>query len=161
LARGRQLLRKRLVRRGVQVSSASLLGLLSDQSQGAAPPRLTSAAIALAASVQSDAVISIGVQILSQGVLKAMFLKKLKVSSIALLVVAVTSGLTTLAPRQNAAEAQPPQLNKLEPPKTEQGRPVVGYIYGDEPITRDELADYVIARCGSKYLDSFINQRII
>jgi parvulin-like peptidyl-prolyl isomerase len=40
-------------------------------------------------------------------------------------------------------------------------RQVVAYIYGSIPITRDDLAEYLIARQGAERLDLLVNHRII
>ena len=38
---------------------------------------------------------------------------------------------------------------------------VVAYIYGTEPITREELGEYLIARMGADRLNNLVNRRII
>ena len=38
---------------------------------------------------------------------------------------------------------------------------VVAYLYETEPVTRDELAEYLVPRRGPERLDAFINRRVI
>ncbi len=52
--------------------------------------------------------------------------------------------------------AQPPAAPVPEP-----DRRVVGYLYGNVPVTREELGDFLIARGGHEKLELLINKRII
>jgi hypothetical protein len=56
--------------------------------------------------------------------------------------------------------AQPP-MPQPQPPKAEADRRVVGYLYGNVPITREELGDFLIARGGHEKLELLANKRII
>ena len=52
------------------------------------------------------------------------------------------------------------------PPKTPAAQPepdrrVVGYLYGNVPITREELGDFLIARGGYEKLELLANKKII
>jgi RNA polymerase sigma factor (sigma-70 family) len=85
LAKGRQLLAGRLARHGVVLSGAALAGVLAEQAVAAAiQPALvvvTAQAAALAAAGESAVgLVSAEAVALSQGVVKTMFLNKLKVS---------------------------------------------------------------------------------
>jgi hypothetical protein len=53
--------------------------------------------------------------------------------------------------------AQPPAA---QPPKAADRR-IVGYIYGNVPVTREELGDFLIARGGYEKLELLVNKRII
>ena len=97
LAKGRQLLAGRLVRHGLVLSGAALATALAEQSASAAiQPALVVATVqaaALTAAGHSAAgLVSAEAVALAQGVLKTMFLSKLKVVSFAILGV-VLSGL--------------------------------------------------------------------
>lgn len=46
-------------------------------------------------------------------------------------------------------------------PKAEPDRRVVGYIYGNVPVTREELGDFLIARGGHEKLELLMNKKII
>jgi RNA polymerase sigma factor (sigma-70 family) len=94
LAKGRELLAGRLARHGLVLSAALLTTALAAQSASALPAGLlssTARAAALTAAGQSaTAIVSADVIALSEGVLKTMFLDKLKV--ITLLVLGVLMG---------------------------------------------------------------------
>jgi hypothetical protein len=46
-------------------------------------------------------------------------------------------------------------------PKSDYHDRVVAYIYGNEPVTREDLGEFLIARHGSDYLEPLVNRRII
>ena len=83
LARARALLGDRLKRRGVMLSTA--LVAFSESAATAAPPALLSATSATIATASSGTSVAIQVTVLSQGVIKAMFLSKLKVVTAAII----------------------------------------------------------------------------
>jgi RNA polymerase sigma factor (sigma-70 family) len=94
LARGRALLRKRLARRGLAVSGASLAAALSREAAAGAPAALLSStikAVTLVAAGQAAAAgtVSGTAAALAEGVLKAMLLAKLKTAAALVLVAAV------------------------------------------------------------------------
>jgi RNA polymerase sigma factor (sigma-70 family) len=98
LSVGRALLAKRLARRGLTLSAAALAGLLSAQTASAsvAPALLAStvtAASMTAANGTAAALVSARVAALTEGVLRAMFLTRLKIAATGLLVVVLTAGL--------------------------------------------------------------------
>lgn len=83
LARARQLLRQRLGRRGLLLSAAGLAAALAERSAPAAVPasltiHTVQAAMTLAAGHAAAGAVSAPVAALTEGVLKAMFLQKLK-----------------------------------------------------------------------------------
>jgi hypothetical protein len=55
--------------------------------------------------------------------------------------------------------AQPPK--PPAPPAPEADRRVVAYIYGNTPITREDLGDFLIARGGHEKLELLVNKKII
>lgn len=59
--------------------------------------------------------------------------------------------------------APPVQLPTAKPaePKKEVDRRIVGYIYGDIPITREELGEFLITHGGYKKLELLVNKKII
>jgi len=64
----------------------------------------------------------------------------------------------------DSASAQPPAPPGMLPapqPQPEPDRRVVAYIYGNVPITREELGDFLIARGGHEKLELLINKKII
>jgi RNA polymerase sigma factor (sigma-70 family) len=99
LARGRERLRSRLSRRGIALSSAGLVTALSQCAASAAVPAAlvtgtTGAALAFAAGNTTSGLFSASVASLTQGVLRAMFLTKVKIAAAALLTLtALTIGV--------------------------------------------------------------------
>jgi RNA polymerase sigma factor (sigma-70 family) len=101
LERGRDLLRERLVRRGVGLGSTALAALLVDKAPAAVPTAWASTAAqaavpaaagsALPAGLVSDQAVS-----LSQGVLKAMWMKKLQTIIVILLAFGLLAGGASL-----------------------------------------------------------------
>jgi len=91
LARGRDLLRERLLRRSVAVSVTALAGALATQASAAIPPELLLSTTQAALTGQAAA----SVAALTQGVLQAMFISKLKlfVGICAALIVVATGTL--------------------------------------------------------------------
>jgi hypothetical protein len=84
LARARDILRGRLARRGLALSSAALAALLPQESTAAVPPALITttaeAAVAVAAGTAPAVAISQSVLTLTERTVKAMFLTKVKIT---------------------------------------------------------------------------------
>jgi PPIC-type peptidyl-prolyl cis-trans isomerase-like protein len=59
------------------------------------------------------------------------------------------------------AAPPPPVQPKAAGDESEDSKRVVAYIYGNIPITRQELGEYLIARYGAEKLDLLVNKRII
>src|SRR5262249_36920971 len=71
-------------------------------------------------------------------------------------------GEAQAAPLRPQALQQPQQPTAASPaPSPEYTREVVAYIYGNVPITRQDLGEYLIAREGTSKLDLLINRRIV
>ncbi|MFL5338583.1 MAG: sigma-70 family RNA polymerase sigma factor [Gemmataceae bacterium] len=109
LARARALLAKRLTRRGIVFSGGSVAAELSAGPASAfAPPALVAstirAASLLAAGQAATGAIPATVAALTEGVVKAMFVTKLKSASAVLLVVAALAGAAGLIYQARAAE---------------------------------------------------------
>lgn len=67
---------------------------------------------------------------------------------------------SAVPPAGAKSEAKSPDTTPAQPP-SDYSRRVVAYIYGNIPITREELGEYLIARQGASKLDLLINKRII
>jgi RNA polymerase sigma factor (sigma-70 family) len=124
LARARDLLRTRLVRRGVALSAGGLAVLLSRSAAEAAVPDLLAQATAQA-SLAGGA--SASVMILAQGVVREMFLTQIKTAGLAVLAVAALgTGGAMLAYRTWAAgpAGSPPLAEeaKMPDPAPPEGR---------------------------------------
>jgi RNA polymerase sigma factor (sigma-70 family) len=167
LARGRQLLRQRLSRRGVSMSAAALLGGLASQARADFSSALVGPTVRTAASFVTNRSLAAGavpaaVLHLTEGVLKSMSLSKLKIALLVLPVLAVGA----LGFHAAAAKA-PPAQEEARPADPPRARPagkaprVVALIYDDIPITREELGEFLIARYGAEKLESLVNRRII
>jgi hypothetical protein len=98
LARGRERLRARLIRRGVAPSAAVLIAALTASEAGAAlPVRLaeltTHSAVLLSAGRLAAGVVPASILTLTEGVLKAMVMTKLKMAATVLVVGLATTAL--------------------------------------------------------------------
>ncbi len=121
LSRGREMLRQRLLRRGVTLSVAGLSAALAAHAIEAAPmvSLVRSAARAALAFADPSATVAVSPRVtaLAEGVLRTMFVTKLKIVAVMLLVVSLAAGggvLThgwTAAPQSepNAEDAAPKQ----------------------------------------------------
>src|SRR5207249_2514542 len=100
LARARTLLAKRLTRHGLAFSGGLLATVLAANAGAAAPTSLITSTVkagliyAIDPTYAATGVISANVAALTEGVLSAMWFTKLKIASVALLVVAVLCGFT-------------------------------------------------------------------
>jgi RNA polymerase sigma factor (sigma-70 family) len=130
LSRGRDLLHRRLVRRGVTLSTGAFLGVFAQTGASAAVPvdlseTTLKAVMLVAAGETAKAGVSAGVHSLVQGVLRTMFLSKVKsLVVLLLLVVGLTVGgtgigfaifnspLVVAQPGVNPDEAKTPSLPK-------------------------------------------------
>ena len=96
LARARDILRRRLTRRGVTLSGAALGSALVQSGEAAVPAALLRSTLRIAMTVAAKhaagaAAVSTPVALLTEGVLRAMFLTKLKIAT-ALVVISVAGG---------------------------------------------------------------------
>ena len=109
LAAARKLLSQRLTRRGVMLSGAALATLLAQNVDAASVPLLSidpavKAASLIAMGQSTAGVISAKVMALTEGVIQAMFLTKLKFAAVALLTVAILGGVTGLLAQRALAD---------------------------------------------------------
>jgi RND family efflux transporter MFP subunit len=122
LSRGRDLLRHRLLRRGVALSAAALSAALAEHAAHAIPtvPLVTMtrrAALFFAAGQAAGARVSPRVTTLAEGVLRTMLVSKLKMAALMLLVFGLLAagGAWT----QHALKAAPEPEGRKEPPATQ------------------------------------------
>jgi RNA polymerase sigma factor (sigma-70 family) len=120
LARGRTMLARRLARHGVAVSGTTLAGTLSRKAATAALPDSVAtatmhAAALLEAGHSAAAGLSHNVISLTEGVMKTMLLKKLKVA-VAVLAVIGLMGLGAGAVTVSRSHAEPPDGDGFAPP---------------------------------------------
>jgi RNA polymerase sigma factor (sigma-70 family) len=115
LARGRQLLRQRLTRRGVALSAAAVLGLFVDHVRAAVPTSLSDATLLGSRSLLAGAAVAAGARSLMEGVLTEMLLTKLKTTATIVVILASLIGLPALLSRSAAAD--PPAVELPIPSK--------------------------------------------
>jgi RNA polymerase sigma factor (sigma-70 family) len=106
LARGRERLRSRLLRRGVALSGAGLITALSQNAASASVPAtlvdaVVKAAVPFAAGTAAPGLISATVAALTEGELHAMFATKLKIAAAVLLMLAGAGTGTALISHQS------------------------------------------------------------
>jgi RNA polymerase sigma factor (sigma-70 family) len=106
LARGRKLLAKRLANRGVAISPGSLAAVASQNTASAGVPTSLMSSTVKAATMITTVVgvVPAEVAVLTEGVLKAMSLSKLKTSTVGLLLVALLLGAAGAIYQTQAAE---------------------------------------------------------
>ncbi len=119
LSRGRQLLKARLERRGVAVSSAMLASSrwLAGPAASLLSPPLIESTLAAAARLAAAGTIPTALQSLTQGVLRTMLFDKLKTASLALAAATtVSGGVVWTIGASRAANSPSPSKAAQEPP---------------------------------------------
>ncbi len=135
LARGRKMLALRLTRHGLAVSCGSLAAALAENTASASVPSgvvgatVKAASLVAAGQVAAASGISIKALALTEGVLKAMFLSKLKIATPIVLgigLLGISWGLyptRAAEPPEAKPEADPRPLSELAVPSEEGGNP--------------------------------------
>jgi RNA polymerase sigma factor (sigma-70 family) len=117
LARGRELLRKRLLRRGVTLSVGALAAALAlnkaPASVGLIDTTVKAAALVAVGNLAAASGLAPQAAVLLEGVLKSMLLTKLKVTAGLLLLIAVVGGTTSLIACRSLADLQAAPLVQL------------------------------------------------
>jgi RNA polymerase sigma factor (sigma-70 family) len=167
LTRGRAMLARRLARHGLAVTGGALAAVLSQSAPAAGVPfsavsATIQAASRWAAGQAASGVISTQVAALTEGVLKTMLLKKLKLATVVfLLVCAASVGAGGLIHRAHAAQATAAEQAADDRPKTprsppaqtgaRQGKNKPKFTLGKEttyitgPLDKDGYVDYETA----------------
>jgi RNA polymerase sigma factor (sigma-70 family) len=155
LERGRELLRRRLVRRGLTLSAALLpLGLSSTASSAPVPTLLVHstirAALRLAAGkAATTGLVSTQVAALVEGGLKTMFLTKLKIAASLVLSVSIATGAGVLTHQAVAGKAPDSQQQTKAQLPAETVKRSVSVATGGQnlPATgKDEASDLLVVR---------------
>ena len=120
LSRAREMLRHRLLRRGVTLSSAALAAALGQHAAEAAPtaPLVTTtlrAALVFAGKQAAGAGVSAQVIALAEGVLRTMFVTKLKMAALMLFVVGLLAAGGVLTQHALTAAPEPPAQKEAPP----------------------------------------------
>ncbi len=151
LARGREQLRAKLMRRGIAPSGALLAAILSSESaQASLPAALASSTVRMAAHYASGkagagAATAPPVILLTQGVLKAMVLQKLKLALALILVATMTAASAVVCAHQASQVDSDPQFEIATPTTAEEENPLptevepTFFVEGDDDD--DELAE--------------------
>jgi hypothetical protein len=126
LAMARRMLSSRLTRRGFGVSAAALAALFAQQASATIPAPLVAhtvqAASLFAAGAGATAAISTNVVLVTEGVLKAMFVTKLKtVSAVCVLMVALGGGIGLVGHATSADPADGDQTAQVKPKTPKKG----------------------------------------
>ena len=163
LARGRAYLRARLTRRGLAPAVGAIGAILSaERVRAAVPSALVEATVHAAArlvTVQTVAdVVSAGVVALTEGVLRTMFITKLRMVGMALLLAGFAATGAGVWGSQKPPSGEKPTPLPMRP--ADKIPSVVARVEGT-PITRDELIERCLTRYGAKELDALINQVIL
>lgn len=134
LKRARDLLQRRLRRRGIEASGALLAAVLCEQASSAAPAVLVNTTVKTAASLllgETAATVAVSptVAALAEGALRSLFVSKLKIGVVALLAGLLVTGIGLLIPAVTfvhpASPVEPEQpateaaLNKEESPRVD------------------------------------------
>jgi RNA polymerase sigma factor (sigma-70 family) len=126
LARARALLRRRLTRRGLGLTAGALATGLGGEATAALPPGLVASTVRAGTLVPAGpaaaGVISARAVALSEGVVRAMFLARLKVATVVVLIIAALSGGAELVYQTQAAE-QPKALTAGEKESDKEKQP--------------------------------------
>jgi RNA polymerase sigma factor (sigma-70 family) len=133
LARARERLRSSLLRRGVSLSAGTLATYLTDNAMSAAVPSLL---LAQTAKVALMGAASVSITTLTEGVLHAMFLSKIKMASSFVLVLAAIGGAEAGA---YYLRAQAPAEQVPAPPLAEPLPPQKFGVPGQEITKEQEL----------------------
>ncbi len=112
LARGRELLRERLLRRGLALSAGLLAVRLADNARAVTPAALAQGTVAVAAAGAGPA----RVLALVEGVLREMFLTKLKAAAALVLTLSLLGAGANLLLAQPQPKDPPPQPARADPP---------------------------------------------
>ncbi len=156
LSRGRELLRQRLQHRGVTLPAAALTAALAAHSIEAAPAiALIRAAVraAFAFADSSAAAVSPRVTTLAEGVLRTMFITKLKIAAVMVLVIGLAAGGMLTQARTAGQPAEARAENPPPKPAGDEKKPaeaiavkVVKPKKGGLPLTETRPAEVVAAQ---------------
>jgi RNA polymerase sigma factor (sigma-70 family) len=144
LATARDTLAKRLARHGLALSGAALAAALPTKAAAGVPPAALSAtikAVTLGAAGQGAGTVSANVALLTEGVLKAMFIGKLVRITVLLLVLGMVASGGWLLQQQIAAETNSPGDlgfgRQANAPRVPAGKPLANE--GDKPKVEGPL----------------------
>jgi RNA polymerase sigma factor (sigma-70 family) len=143
LNRAREILRQRLSRRGVLLSSALIVSLISQNASAEVPVSIAAttakaATLIAAGNAAAPGLISAQAAALTQGALKIMFIKKVKLAAAAVFAATVLCGIIGIAAYTALASETPP-VAPVAPPAAE-NPPVAPAV----PVpTANELAGWI------------------
>jgi RNA polymerase sigma factor (sigma-70 family) len=146
LAVARKLLAKRLARHGLSVSGGVLAAVLSQTVVSAAVPvavvsaTIKAATLVAAGQAAATGAVSVKVVALTEGMLKAMLLSKLKITTAVLLVLATLLGgagliYRTQAAAREGAKDQQPAAGPAEEPKADKNQRPGAANKNEKPLT--------------------------
>lgn len=131
LARGRQMLRQRLIRRGVTLTAAALAAIWAESASAAVPASLLVGTIRAGLLCTTGlAVVSAPVAALTEGVLKTMMLTKMKIATAGLLLVALAGLSTNVLLYYTEAAPVPKVIAKKQKKGEERAVTIDGFVDG-------------------------------
>lgn len=133
LARGRELLRGRLLRRGAPVTAVGLAAVFTAGTIAAVPPAL----VGSTATAACTGVVSAPVAALTEGVIRTMFLAKLKIGLIVALTLVISGGALTGV--GVALRAEDKDVTKSDKEKLEGSWQIESAKTGGQDAADDEL----------------------
>jgi RNA polymerase sigma factor (sigma-70 family) len=156
LTRGKELLRKRLARRGVTISTALLGAALAEMAAEAAPAATLTSTTIKAAVLSAAGLISARVAALTEGVLRTMVLTKFKIATCLLVVVGVvaagagalalqTTGESDRSAPRSEGELPGKEADKKDSPKTEFVKAEVKVLMGQNGHLRETPLQFTLA----------------
>lgn len=134
LVRAREILRKRLLRRGIGVSVGVLLSPMANQAQAAVPVPLIGQTVSSCIAAGTRAGRSPQVHLLVNGLLRAMGWAKLKLAGALLLTVALLACTNYLSQQSRAAAPRPVSVPLLAPLTPQPSLSPVPQYEGSEPV---------------------------
>ncbi len=148
LARARVLLAKRLSERGVTLSGGALAAVLAQNVASAGVPDSVVSSTISAASLFAAGLVSVKVAALTEGVLKAMLMSKLKaVVAVVLVLGFVGTGATVLSCRTAAAQGDPSGAKPPADPAQLRVQVLIGQL-DDDKFQKREQATKELRRLG-------------
>jgi RNA polymerase sigma factor (sigma-70 family) len=156
LAAGRRMLARRLLRHGISLSAGSLAAaLLAESARAAVPGGLVLAAIRAAAESAPSDVVPTSVVALTEGVMKAMLLKKLKLTAVVLTLLgalAATGGLL-LSPAPRAVADPPGDAGKTAAqPATDRERLQGAWLVAAAFLDGNHLSDDALKKEAQRWV---------
>ena len=159
LNRGREMLRERLVRRGVLLSAGTLGALISSQAQATEIPLTfitgtSKTAGLIAAGNAAAGVVSTNVTALTQGAMNMLFYAKMKTAAVVLFSVAAITGTGFWVMKAQAQENAPQERPKTSPVATPAPKP------NGDPSKQPTTAEIMQRKVSFEFIDTPLSEAV-